>query len=191
MLFTYFILFLAYVSCEHPAHIRENKINNDCDFNIIRIKKKDIICYDFGLNKNYCNHYAIPNEIIVIKEKGLNRDNIIIKPESMYEEFNYNKVLMAKFYYSFVCNKYHSEPILELNIVPTKQYDLSLGEQLFQLLFILSLLILISILFALLCPCLANNRNNYNNGNNYNDGLLTGFILGNSASYNNRHAYCE
>ena len=70
MLFIYFILFLAYVSCEHPAHIRENKINNDCDFNIIRIKKKDIICYDFGLNKNYCNNYAIPNEIIVIKKKG-------------------------------------------------------------------------------------------------------------------------
>lgn len=185
MLFTYFILFIAYVSCEHPAHIRENKINSDCDFNIIRIKKKHIICYDFGLNKNYCNHYAIPNEFIVTKEKGLNQDNIIIKPEKMYEEFSNNKVLMANFYYSFICNKYDIEPILELNIVPTKQYDLSLGEQLFQTLFIISLLILIIVLFALLCPCLLNN------GNNYSDGLFTGLILGNSASYNNRRIYCE
>ena len=40
MLFTYFLLFISYVSCEHPAHIRQNKINSDCDFNIIRIKKK-------------------------------------------------------------------------------------------------------------------------------------------------------
>ena len=186
MLFTYFLLFISYVSCEHPANIRQNKINNDCDFNIIRIKKKDIICYDFGLNKNYCKHYAIPNEIIVTKEKGLNQDNIIIKPEKMYEEFTNNKVLMAKFYYSFICNKYDSEPILELNIVPTKQYDLSFREQLFQTLFMISLLILLILLFASLCPCLVNNRNNYN------DGLFSGLILGNCLSgNNNRRTYCE
>ena len=104
----------------------------------------------------------------------------------MYEEFNDNKILVANFYYSFICNKYDSEPILELNIVPTKQYDLSLGEQLFQTLFIISLLILIIVLFALLCPCLLNN------GNNYNDGLFTGLILGNCLSgNNNRRTYCE
>ena len=186
MLFTYFLLFISYVSCEHPAHIRLNKINSDCDFNIIRIKKKNIICYDFGLNKNYCNHYAIPNEIIVTKEKGLNRDNIIIKPEKMYEEFRDNKVLMANLYYSFICNKYDSVPILELNIVPTKQYDLSFREQLFQTLFMISLLILLILLFASLCPCLVNN------GNNYNDGLFSGLILGNCLSgNNNRRTYCE
>jgi len=186
MLFTYFLLFISYVSCEHPAHIRQNKINNDCDFNIMRIKKKNIICYDFGSNKNYCKHYAIPNEIIVTKEKGLNRDNIIIKPEKMYEEFSDNKVLVANFYYSFICNKYDSEPILELNIVPTKQYDLSLGEQLAQILYMLCLLIFIIILVTSLCPCLVNN------GNNYNDGLFTGLILVNCLSgNNNRRNYCE
>jgi len=163
MLFTYFILFLANVYCEHPAHIRQNKINNDCDFDIIRIKKKDVTCYDFGSNKKYCKYFALPYEFIVKKEKSLIENNIIIKPEALYEEFTNNKFLMAKFYYSFVCDKYILEPRLELNIVPVKEYDLSLVDELYQALTIICLLIIFIMTISFICPCLENN---------YNDGLI-------------------
>ena len=191
MLFTYFILFLVNVYCEHPAHIKQNKINNNCEFNIIRIKKLDIICYDFGINKNYCDHYSIPDEIIVVKEKGLFNNNIIIKPNSMYEEFINNKFLIANFYYSFVCNKYELEPRLELNIVPRKKYDMSLKDELYHILIIFCLLLFAILFLALFCPCLFNNNINNNiNNNRFYNGLIIGIII----SYNImliRCIYCE
>ena len=47
MLFIYLNLLTYY-----PADLRENTINNNCDFNIIRFKQNEVMCIDYGLNKN-------------------------------------------------------------------------------------------------------------------------------------------
>lgn len=178
----FFILILNLVYAERPADIRQNKISNTCDFDIIRIKRKDVTCLDFGQNKKYCNHYALAKEFVITKENGLFKNTIVIKPESMYEEFSNNKFAMAKFYYSFVCNYYEKEPNLELNIVPSLKYDKSTGEEFSELIAGLILLIIMCLIIGLMCPCLIENNN----------GFLTGLIIGNSIGSNSgRRVYCE
>lgn len=177
-----FVLILNLVYAERPADIRQNKISNTCDFNIIRIKRNQVNCLDFGQNKKYCNHYALPKEFVVTKENGLFKNTIVIKPEAMYEEFSNNKHTMAKFYYSFVCDHYIKEPKLELNIVPTSKYDKSLGEEFSELIACLILLIIMCLIIGLMCPCLIDNNNGFVSG------LVIGSAIGSSSG---RRVYCE
>lgn len=178
----FFLIIMNLVYAERPADIRQNKISNTCDFDILRIKRKDVTCLDFGQNKKYCNHYALAKEFVITKENGLFKNTIIIKPEAMYEEFSNNKHTMAKFYYSFVCDDYIMEPNLELNIVPTSKYDKSLGEEFAELIVALIFLIIMCLIIGLMCPCLIENNN----------GFLSGLIIGNSIGSNSgRRVYCE
>lgn len=177
-----FLLIMNLVYAERPADIRQNKISNTCDFDIIRIKRKDVTCLDFGKNKNYCGHYTLPKEFVITKENGLFKNTIIIKPEAMYEEFSDKKYTMANFYYSFTCDYYEKEPKLELNIVPTSKYDKSPGEEFAELIVAVIFLIILCLIIGLMCPCLIENNN----------GFLTGLIIGNSIGSNSgRRVYCE
>ena len=177
-----FLLILGLVYAERPADIRQNKISNTCDFDIIRIKRNQVTCLDFGQNKNYCHHYALPKEFVITKENGLFKNTIVIKPEGMYEEFSNNKHTMAKFYYSFVCDHYEKEPNLELNIVPSLKYDKSLGEEFAESIVCLILLIIMCLVIGLMCPCLIDNNN----------GFVSGLVIGNAISNSpNRRVYCE
>lgn len=178
----FFLLILNLVYAERPADIRQNKISNTCDFDIIRIKRNQVTCIDFGQNKKYCNHYALAKEFVITKENGLFKNTIVIKPEAMYEEFSNNKHTMAKFYYSFVCDDYIMEPNLELNIVPTGKYDKSLGKELGESIVMIILLIFICLVIGLMCPCLVENNN----------GFVSGLILGNAiGNTSERRVYCE
>ena len=177
-----FVLILNLIYAERPADIRENKISNTCDFDIIRIKRNKVSCLDLGKNKKYCNHYALAKEFVITKENGLLKNTIVIKPEAMYEEFSNNKHTMAKFYYSFVCDHYEMEPKLELNIVPSIKYDKSLGEEIAESLVLLCLLIFVCLIIGLICPCLSHNNN----------GFVSGLILGNAIGSNSeRRVYCK
>ena len=85
---------------------RENIIDSNCIFDIIRIQKKDIICNDYGLNKKYCDHYSIPEEFRINKEVGINNKNSYnIKPTIMYKQILDNRIILADFYFTFKCNK--------------------------------------------------------------------------------------
>lgn len=177
-----FVLILNLIYAERPADIRENKISNTCDFDIIRIKRNQVTCLDFGQNKKYCNHYALAKEFVITKENGLFKNTIVIKPEAMYEEFSNNKHTMAKFYYSFVCDYYEKEPNLELNIVPTRKYDKSLGKELGESIVMIILLIFICLIIGLMCPCLRDNNN----------GFVSGLVIGSAiGSDSGRRVYCE
>ena len=96
-----------------------------------------------GLHKKYCHHSGLSKEFIITKENGIVKDTIIIKPEAMYEEFNGQKYTMAKFYYSFNCNFYEKVPRLELNIVPTPNYDKSINEEITGFISIIILIVFI------------------------------------------------
>lgn len=177
-----FLLILNLVYAERAADIRQNKISNTCDFDIIRIKHKDVTCIDFGQHKKYCNHYVLAKEFVITKENGLLKNTIVIKPEAMYEEFSNNKFVMAKFYYSFVCDHYEMEPKLELNIVPSIKYDKSLGEEIAESLILLCLLIFVCLFLALIFPCLRHNNN----------GFVSGLVIGSAiGSDSGRRVYCE
>jgi len=177
-----FVLILDLVYAERPADIRQNKISNTCDFDIIRIKRNQVTCLDFGQNKKYCNHYALAKEFVITKENGLFKNTIVIKPEALYEEISNNKHTMAKFYYSFVCDYYEKEPNLELNIVPTRKYDKSTGEEFSELIAGLILLIIMCLVIGLMCPCFLDNNN----------GFVSGLILGNAiGNTSERRVYCE
>lgn len=100
----------------------QNDIKNTCDFDVIRMKRYEINCNDYGEYIKYCHHYALPKQFIIIKEETDIQSNIIIKPEAMYEQNNYN-YKMADFYYTFTCDSKYNSPQLMLHIVPTHSYD--------------------------------------------------------------------
>lgn len=153
-----FVIIINIIYAERPADIRQNKISNSCNFDIINIKRQDVTCFDYGKNKAYCNHYALVNEFTITKEKYLNKDTIIIKPEAMYEEFSNNKNKIAKFYFSFVCHNYENKPKLELNIVPTSKYDKSLYQEFTELIIFIVVIIYITLIVIIICPTLDNNN---------------------------------
>lgn len=101
----------------------------------------------------------------------------------MYEEVNGQKYTMAKLYYSFNCNYLEKVPRLELNIVPTPNYDKSINEEITGFILIIIFLVFISLLTILICPCL------FKNNGDYTSGLVMGNILGSINS--NRRVYCE
>ena len=104
----------------------ENNIRNTCNFDILRIKKHSIeaYCIDYGVHMKYCHHYAQPEEFIITNEKGINKQDIVIKPSALWQESGYNTYKMADYYYTFTCNhKYNSSRLIQ-HIVPTVQYDI-------------------------------------------------------------------
>lgn len=153
-------------------------INNQCNFDILRINKQDISCIDYGKYSKYCNHYAQPNEFIVYNEKGLKGKQITIKPSAMWEETDNNKYKIADFYYTFKCNKNDNTPTLIQHIVPTKGYDINP-------IYIIVVLIIIIVCIIYCCGLSDNYDNSYNN----NDFWL-GYLL---ACNNNsgKRTYCE
>ena len=169
------LVFLYMILSENPADIRMHKVSNTCLFDKIRINKRDIKCVDFGENKKYCNHYSLPDEFIVEKEISLFGSHYDISPKAMYTG---NRKKVADFYYSFICSYREESPSLELNIVPTKNFDISLPEELIQLIVTLLLLIIVTIIVICICPCLSQ------------DNFLLGYIVG-SLYNNNDKYYCE
>ena len=121
----------------HIHDLRENHVENSCNFNIIRFSKKDIMCADYGLNKKYCNNYYLPYEFRVEKEFGLNHKvNYNIEPKAIFEEYSNQKTILANIYYTFTCSYEDNEPKLLLNIVPTN--DESLLEEFITLIYMIS-----------------------------------------------------
>ncbi len=104
----------------------ENNIRNNCDFDILRIKKHsiDTYCIDYGEHVKYCHHYAQPEEFIITNEKGLNKYDKVIKPTALWQNTGYNTYKMADYYYTFTCNHKYKSPRLIQHIVPTVQYDI-------------------------------------------------------------------
>lgn len=179
------LLLINIIYGEKPGDIRQHKISNSCEFDIVRLKRNEISCVDLGLHKKYCHHSGLSKEFVITKENGIDKNTIIIKPEAMYEEVNGQKYTMAKFYYSFNCNYYEKVPRLELNIVPTPNYDKSINENIADFLLVITLLVIFGFLTMLLCPCL------FKNNNDFTPGLMIGNILGSSNSNSNRRVYCE
>ena len=73
-----------------------NVINNNCDFDIIRIKKEHIMCNDLGIYKKYCNSRYQPEEFIIYNEKTVNKKQITIKPYNLIISTNYYKKEIAE-----------------------------------------------------------------------------------------------
>ena len=159
-----------------PIEMRENVIRNDCQFDVIRFKKEQVHCLDYGINVHYCNHYALPNEYIVIKEKGINNKEVFtIKPEAIYEKTYYSKNKLADFYYQFSCDSKDEESRLYLTIVPLNDFS-NVQMFIYIILFIIILIFLIII-----------SDNNANNDSNFN----TGYLMGYYSNSNKREIYCE
>lgn len=171
------------ISGERPGDIRQHKISNNCEFDIVRLKRNEVSCTDLGSHKKYCHHQGLSKEFIITKENGIDKNTIIIKPEAMYEEVNGQKYTMAQFYYSFNCNFYEKVPRLELNIVPTPNYDKSINENIADFLIVITLLVIIGFLTMLLCPCLLKNNGDFTSG------IIIGNVIGSNNS--NRRVYCD
>ena len=171
------MVFLYMIITENQAdiNINMNKISNTCLFDKVRIYKRDIKCIDVGKNKKYCNHYSLPNEFIVERGISLFSYNYNISPKAMYTS---DRKKVADFYYSFICSFREDSPSLELNIVPTENFDLSVSDELIHLIITLLLLIIIAMIITCICPCLTE------------DNFLLGYIIGSSYNNNDRY-YCE
>lgn len=158
---------------------RENTIDSTCKFNIIRIKKEDVLCNDYGIHKKYCHHYSIPEEFTVLQELGI--DNKIvhtIKPSKMYEESYDKKIVLADFYYTFKCSKLDNEPQLYLRIIP--RIDKPVLDEILELILAIVLFIPIALLALIFCPCLVLASN-----------FSSGFVLGSISSNSSKKIYCE
>ena len=162
--------------------VDENIIQNSCVFNTLRIQRKDVLCVDYGLNKKYCNHYALPYEFIIFNEQGLkNKGYTMIKPPVLWDEFNNNKVKIANLYYTFTCSNKDNLPKLILNIVPTYAYDRSFKIELLEIMFTIGGFICVCGMFICFCP---------NCHYDYYIGLVIGYLMGKSANNHNR-VYCS
>lgn len=159
---------------------REDIINSNCDFDIIHIKKQDIVCNDYGVNKKYCDHYSIPDEFTIKQEIGLeNKVNFNIKPRRMYQETYDNKIVLADFYYIFNCDRVDNESQLYLKIIPTS--DKSFGAELQELFIAILLFIPVLLIIVIFFPCLLV-------ASNFSSGFALGSILNNT---HNKKIYCE
>tara|TARA_A100001011_G_C14297411_1_gene839095 strand:+ start:1205 stop:1717 length:513 start_codon:yes stop_codon:yes gene_type:complete len=153
---------------------RENIIQNNCEFDILRIKKSERMCMDYGSYAKFCNHYSQPQEFIVYNENGINGKHIVIKPYAIWEETDYNKKKLADFYYTFTCDEGDNYPKLIQHIVPMPGED---NNPLILLLFI----IVIVIMILVFCP-----PDSSDNSNNF----LLGYVLGGSGG-GRRRTFCD
>ena len=155
----------------HFSLERENIIQNNCEFDILRIKKSDRMCSDYGQYVKYCNHYSQPQEFLVYNENGVNGKHITIKPSAMWRETDNSKTKLADFYYTFTCDNRDKEPKLIQHIVPSPGQDMNP-------LIMLTLLILLLIVICAICPA------------DSSDGFWLGYLLGSSSGSRNR-TYCN
>lgn len=65
------LLIINIIYGERPVDIRQHKISNSCEFDIVRLKRNEISCLDFGLHKKYCHHPGISKEFVITKENGI------------------------------------------------------------------------------------------------------------------------
>lgn len=138
---------------------RENIIENSCSFDILRIRKKDIMCSDYGINVKYCDHNSQPEEFVIYNEKGINGKIITIKPYALWKETSNDKKKVADFYYTFTCDYRDNHPKLIQHIIPVP------GEDINPLIYLVIIVILI-VAVLIICPNY-NNRYNSNNQNNF------------------------
>lgn len=150
-MFLQFIGILALTNTNYKLPIdyplRENIIENTCNFQIIRFSKEEVTCVDYGFNTNYCNDFVIPYEFTVESEIGLeNKKNLVIRPYAIWSELaTLEKVL--DFYYIFRCDSKYNEATLQVNIVPTNQFDKSVNSRLLEVTYlIISLLVSVSLI---------------------------------------------
>ena len=181
------LLISSYQECSHNSNtcsypFQENIIQNNCNFNIIRINRKDILCNDYGINKKYCHHFSLPNEFIISKEMGINyKENINITPYAMWETDDYSyKKKVADFYYTFTCSNDDNFPKLIINIIPKKEFDKSFRQEIFEFIYLICLLLVVCLILALICP----------STHNTNDNFWLGYSMSNFNIYK-RIVYCE
>ena len=156
---------------------KENIINNNCEFQILRIAKNEVKCYDTGKYVKYCNHYAIPTEFQIIKEIGIgNKEILTFKPQGIYTETENTKQKDASFYYKFTCNNENNIPNLELIIYPSS--DVNPITNVFTIILIIIFICIIFVYFS------------DDNSRNNNDFAL-GYLIGNSTSSSYRKTYSE
>ena len=149
---------LMFIMSYYPADIRENVLTNTCEFDVLRFKRNDIMCVDYGINKKYCNYNALNREFLVSLEQGVNEQNIVIQPSALWIAFNEHPVKIANFYYNFNCNNDNNETKLLLNIVPVTNHDKSLETEVIDAMFIISILISLYIVLKSSCPVFIDNR---------------------------------
>jgi hypothetical protein len=132
------------------TNINQDIIENTCVFNVIRIKREDIMCIDYGIHKKYCNHFSLPHEFVITSERGVNNiKKIVIKPNKLYELFVNDVQTIANLHYKFMCSVKDNEPHLTLYIVPTLEHDKAFNEELSEISFIIIVITLIW--FCILC----------------------------------------
>ena len=153
----------------HFSLERENIIQNNCEFDILRIKKSDRMCSDYGQYVKYCNHYSQPQEFLIYNENRINGKHIVIKPSAMWQETDNSKTKLADFYYTFTCDSGDKEPKLIQHIVPSPGQDMNP-------LIMLTLLILLLIVMCMICPT------------DNSDGFWLGYLCGSSRG---SRTYCD
>ena len=134
------------------ANINQDIIENTCIFNVIRIKREDVMCIDYGIHKKFCNHFSLPHEFVISSERAVNNiKKIVIKPNKLYLQFANDIQAIANLHYKFMCSAKDNEPHLTLYIVPTKGHDKTFNEELGEISF---MIIIISLIwFCILCVC--------------------------------------
>ena len=162
----------------------KHQIDNQCNFDVLRIKHTKVSCNDYGVYSKYCNHYSLPNEFIIYNEKGLNGKEIKIKPSAMWEETDNGKKKVADFYYTFKCHKGDKEPDVILNIVPTPGYDINPIYKVILFVVLISLVVY--------CTCCCNYDDDYYSRNNSGNDFWIGYLLGSNTNNSNySRTYCE
>tara|TARA_R110002072_G_scaffold148155_1_gene295593 strand:- start:1843 stop:2349 length:507 start_codon:yes stop_codon:yes gene_type:complete len=156
----------------HFSLDRENIIQNNCDFDILRIKKSDRMCSDYGKYVKYCDHYSQPQEFLVYNENGINGKEIVIKPSAIWEVTDNSKTKLAEFYYTFTCDSRDKQPKLIQHIIPSPGQDVNP-------LIMLILIILLVIVMCMICP-----------HDNSNDGFWLGYLCGSGGRGYNK-IYCD
>tara|TARA_E500000178_G_scaffold319611_1_gene342056 strand:+ start:383 stop:859 length:477 start_codon:yes stop_codon:yes gene_type:complete len=129
----------------------ENSIKNECKFDILRINSKDVLCQDFGYNKQFCNSKYIPDEFIIYNENSIKKKNIVIRPRAIWH--TPTKIKMMNFYFSFTCGN-DNFPRLLLYIIPTPEFDYNFFENikrfLFETVILIAFILIIIIIIELL-----------------------------------------
>ena len=128
-------------SCPFP--LRENIIQNTCDFNFLQINKKNIICNDYGKYYKFCNTYLIPENFILYKiSNNINNindindiDDILIYPKNIL--LHNSKKIITNFYYIFKCDKKYNNPMLIVNVVPSFNYNKSYNQIIYETIIII------------------------------------------------------
>lgn len=170
---------LILIKSSHLDDSFVNVISNNCEFDIIRIKREEIMCADYGIYQKYCEHYSLPYEFTIQKERGLgNKDVYTIKPSAIFEESYNNKKKLADFHYNFLCDKLDNEAKLLLYIVPTNEK--SPATQFYEFIIVFIFLILV---FLIISHC--------NLPNDFNNSFSNGYILGSISNNKKKRIYCE